>query len=76
MPANRKPKFDQVIEGTRVRVYATRSEYEVIFDDDDIADPASPVLLYPKVGYPEIWAKQGLGERRTLAKPDPAPGES
>jgi hypothetical protein len=73
MPTKRQPKFDQVINGTRVRVYATRSEYEVIFNDDDIADPASEVLCYPKAGLPAVWAKQGLAERCVFAKPEPDP---
>jgi hypothetical protein len=64
--AKRRPKFDQVIDGVRVRVYATRSEYEVIFEEDDIADPAAAVLCYPKLGWPSDWAKQGLAERHTL----------
>jgi hypothetical protein len=67
--AKRAPKLDQVIDGTRVRVYATRTEYEVIFGDDDIAAPDAGILRYPKLGYPEMWARQGLLERHTLDKP-------
>jgi hypothetical protein len=63
MATKRQPKFDDQIDGVRVRVYATRSEYEVIFDDDDIADPNADVLIYPKVGDPAAWARQGLAER-------------
>ena len=46
--SKRQPKFEQEIDGVRVRVYATRSEYEVIFHDGDIDDPAANVLCYPK----------------------------
>lgn len=59
MAAKRQPKFDEVIDGIRVRVYATRSEYEVIYNDDDISDLASEVRCYPKVGEPGPWAHQG-----------------
>lgn len=52
----RKPKFDEVLEGIRVRVYATRSEYEVIFNDDDIEDQGAQVICYPKSGPVENWA--------------------
>lgn len=62
--AKRQPKFDDVIDGVRVRVYATRSEYEVIFNDDDIADPNADVTLYPKIGEPSAWAQQGRLEYR------------
>lgn len=57
--ANRKPKFDQVLNGIRVRVYATRTEYEVIYNDDDINDLSANVRVYPKVGSPGDWAAQG-----------------
>lgn len=58
----RKPKFDEVIDGIRVRVFATRTEYEVIFNDDDIDNADSNVMLYPKVGLPSVWAHQGRAE--------------
>lgn len=57
--AKRQPKFDEVIRGVRVRVYATRTVYEVIFDDDDISDPDADVICYPKIGLPSDWAQQG-----------------
>lgn len=57
--AKRQPKFDGEIDGVRVRVYATRTEYEVIFNDDDIADKGAKVLCYPKIGTAEAWAHQG-----------------
>lgn len=59
----KKPKFDDVIDGTRVRVYATRIEYEVVFDDDELDDPDAEVLVYPKIGTPDAWAHQGRLER-------------
>ena len=55
----RKSKLDEVINGIRVRVYATRSEYEVVFNDDDVHDLNAQVLCYPRVGGPEPWARQG-----------------
>lgn len=58
----RKLKYETVIRGVRVRVYATRNEYEVIFNDEDIADVASEVYCYPKIGGPEVWADQGYIE--------------
>ena len=64
--SKRQPRLDTVIDGTRVRVYATRSEYEVIFGDDDISDPGAEVLCYPKVGFPGMWARQGLAERKVF----------
>ena len=46
--STRKPKFDEVLDGVRVRVFSTRSEFEVVFNDDDIDDPIAQVLCYPK----------------------------
>ena len=46
--STRKPKFDEVLDGVRVRVFSTRSEFEVVFNDDDIDDPSAQVLCYPK----------------------------
>ena len=66
--STRKPKFDGVITGTRVRVYATRTEYEVIFGDDDISDPEAEVFCYPKIGLPSMWANQGLAEHNTALR--------
>lgn len=62
--AKRQPKFDDTIDGVRVRVYATRSEYEVVFDDDDIADPTAEVWCYPKIGDPSAWAHQARHEHK------------
>ena len=55
----RKPKYETVIRGVRVRVYATLNKYKVIFNDEDIADVASEVYCYPKIGGPGRWATQG-----------------
>lgn len=63
MPAKRKPRLDQVFDGVRVRVYGTRSEWEVIFDDDDIGNPDANVLVYPKRLNVLVAARQGLLER-------------
>lgn len=62
--AKRQPKVDEVIEGTRVRVYATRSEFEVLVGDGDIADPEAPVWCYPKIGTADAWARQGWLDSR------------
>lgn len=58
MTTRRKPKFDRELDGIRVRVYATRSEYEVILGDGDIDDPEADVTCYPKLGDPGAWAHQ------------------
>jgi hypothetical protein len=60
--SKRQPKFDEVINGVRVRVYATRSEYEVVFNDDDVDDLTAQVLCYPKMGDVDTWAHQGRAE--------------
>lgn len=59
MTATRKPKFDAVLDDVRIRVYATRSEFEVLYGDGDIADPEANVRVYPKIGAPGDWARQG-----------------
>lgn len=60
MPSKKKPKFDGEIDGLRVRVYSTRSDYEVIFGDEDIEDPEAYVLSYWKgLGPPDVIARQG-----------------
>lgn len=58
----RRPKFDDVLDGVRVRVYATRTEYEVIFADGDIDDPAAEVFCYPKIGGADGAARLGRRE--------------
>ncbi len=55
----RKPKIDDVIDGVRVRVYATRSEYEVVFNNDDVDDQKAQVLCYPKFFGLYAAARQG-----------------
>jgi hypothetical protein len=45
----RQPKYDGEIEGVRVRVYATRSEYEALVGDGEIDDPEAPVWVFPKM---------------------------
>lgn len=56
--AAKKPKYDQVLDGVRVRIYSTRSGYEAIFNDDDYEDPNSYVLVYPRLGDADSWATQ------------------
>lgn len=60
--AKKQPKFDGIIRDVRVRVYATRDAYEVVFNDDDYEDPNANVLCYPKLGAPDAWAAQGRME--------------
>lgn len=60
MSRPRTPKYDETIDGHRVRVFASRSEYEVLIGDGDIADPDADVRVYPKLGTPDVWAQQGL----------------
>lgn len=48
MSAKRKPKIDIVIEGVRVRVYASRAGREAILGDGDIDDPDADVWIYPR----------------------------
>jgi hypothetical protein len=46
--AKKQPKFDQVIRDVRVRVYASRTEYEVLFGSTrEIEDREAHVLVYP-----------------------------
>lgn len=63
--ATRKPKFDEVLDGVRVRVFATRSEFEVLCGEEDIDDPAAFVWCYPKVGPPDAWAAQARLQYRS-----------
>ena len=63
----KQPKFDQVIRDVRVRVYASRTEYEVLFGSTrEIEDREAHVLVYPKFGTPDNWAAQGRAEYRGL----------
>jgi len=74
--AKRQPKYDETVRGTRVRVYATRSEYEVLIGDGDVADPDAEVWCYPKVGTPGTWAAQAIAEHPDLFEPiKPRPPE-
>lgn len=63
MTTKRQPKVDTTFEGVRVRVYATRSEYECLIGEGEIDDPEAHVMIYPKVGGPEAWAHQAFIER-------------
>lgn len=60
--AKRTPKYDGTIDGVRVRIYATHTDYEAVFNDDDPDDPEANVLCYPKMGdpteAPTVWAHQ------------------
>ena len=67
--ATRKPRFDEVIDGVRVRVFAARTEYEVVFGDTDVSDPEAEVFCYPKVGTADVWARQARLEFGAKAQP-------
>lgn len=58
--AKKQPKYETTIDGLRGRVYASRSEYEVLIGDGDIADPAADVWAFPKIGEPTMWAEQAV----------------
>lgn len=49
MSSKRKPKYDGVLGGVRVRVYTTRTDREVVFGDDEIDAPGTEVWFYPRV---------------------------
>lgn len=54
----RKVKYETEIDGVRYRVYATRSELEVLIGEGDIGDPSANVWVYPKVIGPYSAARQ------------------
>lgn len=58
--AKKQPKFDDTIDGVRVRVYATRSEFEALVGDGEIDDPEASVWCFPKIGTPDAWAHQAV----------------
>jgi hypothetical protein len=60
----RKTKYEETIDGTRVRVYATRSELECLIGDGDIADPEQEVWVYPKIIGPYAAAHQAILDRK------------
>ncbi len=64
----RQPKFDEVLDGVRVRVYATRQGFEVIFNDDDYEDQDIDCMCYPKVGTARTWASQARLDYNSLQK--------
>lgn len=64
MARKKQPKHEETIDGVRVRVYATRSEYEALIGDGEIDDPEAHVLCYPKVGAPADWAHQAVLDSR------------
>jgi hypothetical protein len=70
--STRQSKYVAVLDGVRVRVYATRTEYEVVFNDDGVDDMSARVLCYPKTGGTEPWAHQG----RAGYKPETASSET
>lgn len=63
MPKVKQPKYDEVLEGIRVRTFVVGREYVVVFHDDDVDDPKARAMCYPKMGDPEkapaAWAAQG-----------------
>ena len=51
---------EETIDGIRVRVYARRTEYEVLLGEGSINDPQAEVWAFPKVGTPSTWAHQAV----------------
>lgn len=58
--SKRQPKHEATINGIRVRVYASRTEYECLIGDSDISDPNAEVWCFPKVGSFLSWAHQAV----------------
>ncbi len=69
--SNRKPKFDEVLDGVRVRVYATKGEYEALRGDGDIDNPQAFVWCYPRIGPPDAWAAQARLQYRVESEKTP-----
>lgn len=60
----RQVKYEETIEGVRIRVYATRSELECLVGDGDIADPDAEVWVYPKGVGPLAASRQAYLDSR------------
>lgn len=58
--AKRSPKHEEVIDGVRVRVYATRAAFEALIGDGDVDDPSAEVWEFPKIGTAATWAHQAV----------------
>lgn len=65
--ATPRPKIDTTRDGLRVRVYARRSEFEVLIGEGDIADPEAEVWCFPKIGTAEVWVDQAMVNHRADA---------
>lgn len=60
----RQVKYEEIIKGVRTRVYATRSELEVLLGDGSIDDPDATVWVYPKMIGPYAAAHQAILDNR------------
>lgn len=63
--AKRQPEHEETIDGVRVRVYATRSQFEALIGDGDIDDPSAEVWEYPKIGTARDWAHQAVLQHKS-----------
>lgn len=66
--STRRPKYEGEHDGTRVRVFATRTDLEVIYGDADIDDPDADVMVYPKRMGPAAAAMAAVREFPPMAK--------
>jgi hypothetical protein len=58
--AKKRPKYEEMRDGLRIRVYTTRTEYEVLIGDEDYEDPEAEVWVFPKVGGILMWVGQAI----------------
>lgn len=70
-PSKRRPildttrKLNDVQEQlVRVRVFATRSEYEVLIGEQEIDDPEAPVWCFPKSIPAVLCVDQAIANER------------
>lgn len=63
--AKKKPVYDGEIDGIRIRVYSSRTEYEVVYNDDDYEDLDAHVMVYPRIIGIQGAARQGRLEYKT-----------
>lgn len=68
MATKAKPKLDAEIGGFRVRVYSRRDCFEAIIGEGDVSDPEADVWVFPKVGTPNVWARQAVANHVARSK--------
>lgn len=60
----RQPKYEETIDGVRVRLYTSRSAIEALVGDGDIGDPAAEVWEFPKwIGFAPAAAQAALNHK-------------